>query len=226
MWRYSKANEKLPRCRGVLRSLGGCRLGVLRVPRARLGPFRLILEAFARASPFSVLAHPPMSDAFYGASPSSSSPPGTVTRLSRQRRSCYNRNNPRFAMYASVIPTINAKPTFHIANAAVTSVMNRSPLFLLKSQEPRARCAPVKNKITPSTARGNTLKIASMDPLKQNARHSRIVPRMIGAPPVRAPNATWPAMPPAPWHMGTPPTAAPARFIKPVDVATDLSVTG
>ena len=33
-------------------------------------------------------------------------------------------------------------------------------------------------------------------------------------------------MPPAPWHIGTPPTAAPKRFMRPVDIATRLSVTG
>ena len=49
---------------------------------------------------------------------------------------------------------------------------------------------------------------------------------MIGAPSRARPNATCPAIPPAPWHIGTPPIAAPARFVGPVETATDFLAHG
>ena len=64
------------------------------------------------------------------------------------------------------------------------------------------------------------------EPLKKIAVTSSTAPRITTAPPVRAPNCTWPAMPPAPWHMGTPPTLALSRFIRPVEVAILPSLTG
>ena len=48
---------------------------------------------------------------------------------------------------------------------------------------------------------------------------------MISEPPVLAPKRTCPAIPPAPWHIGTAPMIGPRRFIIPVEIATFFSVT-
>lgn len=52
------------------------------------------------------------------------------------------------------LPTIKAMPTFQMASAAVITVAKRSPLSLLMSHAPRASCAPVRNRMTPSIAGG------------------------------------------------------------------------
>ena len=43
---------------------------------------------------------------------------------------------------------------------------------------------------------------------------------------MRAPNFTCPAIPPAPWQTGTPPSALDQAFASPVEIATPRSVTG
>jgi len=52
------------------------------------------------------------------------------------------------------MPARNPRPTFQMQKAAVTSVMNLSPLCLLKSHEPRASWAPVRRRMTPRIAFG------------------------------------------------------------------------
>ena len=91
-------------------------------------------------------------------------------------------------------PITKATLIFHIANAAVVIKVKVSAWdadCLLAP--PSANCAPVKNRMTPSTGDGNILKSTSIELLKKTATI-----RMISEAPVRAPKATCLAMPPAP----------------------------
>jgi len=76
------------------------------------------------------------------------------------------------------------------------------------------------------TGMGRILKIVSTELLKNSATTTMSTPNMINAPPVLAPKRTCPAMPPAPWHIGTAPIMGPSRFSMPVEIATFSCVTG
>src|SRR3984885_3186723 len=92
----------------------------------------------------------------------------------------YSWSLPHLWICAKINPATKASPTFHMEKAATASVMKRSVLSLLKSQEPSASCPPVRNRTVPSTARGKTLKIDSIEPLHSKAKHSRRVARTVG----------------------------------------------
>ena len=71
---------------------------------------------------------------------------------------------------------MKARPTFHIASAAVTRVAKRSPLFFEKSQVPSASCAPVMKRKTPRIARLRRLRGGDRaDRLHRLHRHRRAV---------------------------------------------------
>ena len=124
------------------------------------------------------------------------------------------------------MPAKNPTPTFHTDSPAVT----RNTVVAWASRAwlsgPLASCRPVMNRITPSSATGITANSAITELPATSASSSRVLPRITSEPPVRAPKAMCPAIPPAPWHMGTPPTAELNTFIMPVEVATCGSVTG
>src|SRR5699024_722384 len=110
----------------------------------------------------------------------------------------YKRTQPCLSRRATTMPKTKAMPMFHSANAATVSDTKRSFLVLPKSQLPSASCAPVMNSMTPSTGRGKKRSKVVTESLRNNATRIRMTPRMMSAPPVRAPKRTWPAMPPAP----------------------------
>ena len=85
---------------------------------------------------------------------------------------------------------------------------------------PAASSNPPKRRITPKSDRGNSLKSVATESERNSPMNRIRAPRITSAPPVRAPNRTWPAIPPAPWHIGTPPRLVPTRFMIPWSTAT------
>ena len=109
---------------------------------------------------------------------------------------------------------------FQTDKPAVTSVAKRSPLSLLKSLRTGQEEDDAQDFCWDH--RENRLDGAA----QKDGEQQHVHPKMMLEPPVRAPKRTCPAIPPAPWHMGTPPTPAPNRFINPVEIDTPRSVTG
>src|SRR5438093_928664 len=94
---------------------------------------------------------------------------------------------------------------FHNAVPAVKAMTYRSVLERLPAWTPAASSRPPNIRMTPRSAGGKSLKRVPIESAKKRPATRMRTPRITRAPPVLAPNRTWPAMPPAPWHIGTPP---------------------
>jgi len=145
--------------------------------------------------------------------PPGSAPAGALQAVRRRHRACTSR------------PAAKPAATFQTDSAAQAATIQRSR-GSRGQRGPRASCAPVMNNITPSTGTEKSWNSQCTAPPKNRPRLSSTPPRITTAPPVRAPKATWAAMPPAPWHIGTPPTQPASRFIRPVLTATSPSCSG